>query len=437
MDRKSVKWGRCARTLMVIALIAAVQSVASAQVRQGTLATQPGTASIKSNDLAAWINEFIPAATNRLISMTQCYGGNSAASFAGQANTAVISATSPGQLAYYGGYDNDAAGAMTTGAANTGATVHAAGTAGKDPRETPSTNGGLAPGAFSLAPVNPVAGPIKSRHVVIYAGQPDGGNGTSDAAQRAAIMAGLAGPNTTFHTAGGAGGGAGGWTHAGTPAGLRAALAAAGAAITGGGNPAADEQFILAILDHGDLHATAAVAQPVAPSQTVPLYPNFQTFTPTELDPQDLSDDPYNVPGFSVFLPYYGMYTAPEGSQFAPGAFTLHLDNVTPSGTDYHLDSFFDVFVELDGSGIIGDYPGEGVRVQFELPDPDTSGPFVSSFFDVFYDISLTNNTGNPYMISEVSQDTGEMVKPLPEPGTFVLLAFAGAAILNRRRLHA
>jgi hypothetical protein len=420
---------------------------ARAAVVQGTLSTSVGD-SITSDQLRDWINEFIPGGNQRLLVMTQCYGGNAATSFAGAAGTAVISATSPGQTAVYGGYDADAAVALAPGAGNTGATVHAAGTAGKHASETPSTGGGVAPGDFSLAPV-PAApaptDPIFSRHVLVYAGIPDGGGGTSDVAQRNQIAANFAGqPHTTVTSVGGAGGG--GWNHPGSAAGLRKALSDIGAAINASPQPTR-EQFIMFITYHGDLHKKQTTTVVSPQNSTIPLTPPsnpFRTFSPSELPPDHLAADPNNVAGFSVFLPFNNgsvLRTAPDVATpyFPPNSWQLELDNLSPTGTDYTIGSFFDVFLELDGSGVVGDFPGEGVRVIFQLPHLDNTPAFMDSFFDVFYEVRLTNHThftqqAGAYLVGEFSQDSGAIAKVIPEPTALILLMLGGLSLMRQRR---
>lgn len=428
-------------------VVAGILDSAIAGVVQGTLCTTKGD-SITSDQLRDWIDELIPGGNQRLLVMTQCYGGNSATSFSGSGGTSVVSATSAGQTAVYGGYDNDAAGALAPGAGNTGATVHAAGTAGKHASETPSTGGGAAAGGFSLAPVPAApapADPIHSRHVLVYAGIPDGGGGTSDVAQRNQIAANFAGqPNTTVTSVGGAGGG--GWNHAGSAAGLRQALKDIGTTIAGSPQPT-KEQFIMYITDHGDLHNKESKEVVTGINQTVPLTPSapFRTFTPVELPPTHLAQDPSNSAGFSVFLPFHdgssSIFTAPESAlpYFPANCWQLNLDNTSPSGADYLLGNSSDLMLELNGNGIVGDFPGEGIRVNFGLPHPDTSSLFIDSFFDVFYNVSLSNFTnfsthpGN-YLVGEFSQDTGNIAK-VPEPSTTVFAAVAVLASLRRRRV--
>ena len=110
----------------------------------------------------------------------------------------------------------------------------------------------------------------------------------------------------------------------------------------------------------------------------------------------------------------------------------MTLNNIGGGGP-YTLSSFFDVFTELsvDGTNLVGDVPGEGVRVTF----PVSESLMISSFFDVFTEISLTNYTPNSYMISDVSQDSGAIAK-VPEPATLALVT-VGAVLLQRRRKHA
>jgi hypothetical protein len=66
-------------------------------------------ASVPAPDVATWITMNVPAASKSLVVLTECYGGNAASAF-GAANTAVVSATSPFQLAQYGGFDSGAGG---------------------------------------------------------------------------------------------------------------------------------------------------------------------------------------------------------------------------------------------------------------------------------------------------------------------------------------
>ena len=396
-------------------------AASGATVKTGTLATSAGNP-ITDTQLASWIDEFIPAASNRLIVLTECYGGDKVDNFAGKTNTAVISATSPGQTAKYGGYDNDAGAALAPGAGTTGATVHTAGTNGKHASETPTTGGGLAPGAFDLQPTNPT-GAVQSRHVLVYAGQPDGGGGTSDVQQRDTIKTNFAGQaNTTVTSVGGGGGG--GWDKPGSAKGLRDALKEIGDAITSSPNPD-KEQFILFVTDHGDLHKTetATVTAPASSAVTVPGLESFQTSI--DLEPSDLFFEQNNITSFSFFIDFLDNgLTASEGSGpfFNPGDWELTLDNGSQT---FQFNNFFEQFTELTtdpSPGIIGDQPGEGVRLYFPVPET----LFVDQFFDVFVDVTMINATSQSYLVSGVSQDTGAMSKAIPLPTA----ALAGLSLL-------
>ena len=236
----------------LIALVAAgtvalvVGETHAAVVTRGTIVQNTGKG-FYDEDLRTLLDNLMPTANaqSTLIVFTECYGGDKLDNFAGRAGTTVLSATSPGETAKYGGYDNDAAAALDAGPGRTSATVHAAGVAGKHPSETPLSQG---PGA-SLEDTNPGAGPIKSRHVLYYAGMPDGSANPAhtDNAYRDRIKANFAGDvATTVTTAGGSGLGDG-YDYPGTFNGMANALDA----INNSMNP--DEQFILFISDHGDL----------------------------------------------------------------------------------------------------------------------------------------------------------------------------------------
>ncbi len=178
-----------------------------------------------------------------MIILAECYGGTVEQDFNAK-NTTVLSATIPGQQAYYGGFDEHAAGALRPGPGLTAQSVFDAGSAGSAAHETPTTGGGLLPSDFSLENTS-AAGAVQSRQVIFYAGSPDGSGppeNTSDNSQRDVIMSNFthASPqadNVTFQTAGGAGGGtiggAGdtGWVNAGSAHGLQQAIIDAGNAI--------------------------------------------------------------------------------------------------------------------------------------------------------------------------------------------------------------
>ncbi|MCC7409042.1 MAG: VPLPA-CTERM sorting domain-containing protein [Phycisphaeraceae bacterium] len=432
----SMSRGRSARGWILAGWVLAAAAawaggVHAATITKGTLSASKGT-SILDSDLAKWIDDYIPGGSQRLIVMTQCYGGDTAKAFTGKANTAVASATSAGEKATYGGYDKSAADALKPGAGKTASDVHTAGTGGKASGETPSSNGGLGLGDFKLDPTDANS----SRHVLVYAGKPDGGGGTSDTAQRDKIKGNFAGQtNTTITTAGGSTAGSGGWDQEGSAAGLKKALKQIGDAINASADPS-KEQFILFITDHGDTHQVDIPLNPVITPGGSALVQNFQTFqTTATFGTAQFTEDANNVPGFSVFLDLHAMgleHPIVDGPLFAPGDWELVL---TPNGGSATLlDSFFDVFTELsiDDSGIVGDEQGEGVQLFFPVSEP----VMISSFFDVFVEIEVVNHTADDWTIGYVSQDSGDMAKIVPEPAGLWLLGAAIGWVGSARRVR-
>ena len=383
----------------------------------GTLATTQG-ASITDEKLADQIDLWIPAEVQRLIVFTQCYGGDCVDNFDGKANTAVASATQPGQLARYGGYDNDAADALKPGAGRTGKTVHDAGVAGKAASETPTTGGGLALDDFSLEDVTS-DGDVRSRHVVVYAGQPDSAAGR-DNDQRDAIKANFAGKtNTTVSTVGGDG--TGGWDEPGSSVGLARALAVVRRDILASPDPS-KEQFILFVTDHGDKHKKKTPATTTVPGcftmvcDPVLLDPAFECWSgaDTAIIGQ-MQNDPGNEPGFSIFLDAQanGIQIPDDGTTvFLPGELVLNMNH--PVHGTIPLENFGESVLELSGDlpgmGTVGDLPGEGVRVHFPLAED----LFIANFFDVIVEVDIVNTRDFPIAIEELSQDTGTMMKELP-----------------------
>jgi hypothetical protein len=211
----------------------------------GTLCTSSGK-SIKDSELRNMLDTFIPTTKSHstLIVLTQCYGGDTMEALTGRPETTVLSATSPGETAQYGGYDDDSTIALKPGANRTSDDVHNAGVAGKDPTETPQKSGPTA----SLQPTNE-DGDIKSRHVLVYAGIPwTSSSQPADNWQRDTIENNFAGEyQTTVTTVGGDG--TGGWDYPGTFTGLQDAIKDIGQKMN------ENEQFILYVTDHGDIDA--------------------------------------------------------------------------------------------------------------------------------------------------------------------------------------
>ncbi|MDD2597799.1 MAG: DUF6531 domain-containing protein [Kiritimatiellae bacterium] len=389
--------------MLLAAVFASGAVVTNATVR-GTLATSWG-ASIRDDALASWIYTFIPTNTPKLLVLTQCFGGDMANEFADKPNTVVLSATSTGEEAMYGGYDAGAAGAMQPGAGRTAQDIHNAGVANRDTVETPRVAGGLNPTNFPMTSVS-TSGVVRSRHVVWYAGQPDGLPGR-DFDQDARLHGVFAGEgNTTYRAV--AASTTGGWDYDGTARGLREAILEAAVLIAISPNPAA-EQFILYASDHGDRHVTAAVATAL-PTDLPIEFSEFPTFSRDEMEPKILLNNTNTIPGFSIFVPF-----EPGGPVFTPGPnpFFPPLDwqlTITipdqPSFPPLFLTAPVELPLELD-NGIVGDLSGEGIQLFF----PVDKQFFVDSFFDVFVTLEVTQTTGQTWPIASISQDSGEVPK--------------------------
>jgi hypothetical protein len=417
---------------------------------KGTLVTNDAKSYVYDDELAKWIDELIPSSANRLLVFTQCFGGNMVDDYQGKSNTAVASAGSPGQYTVYDGYHDDAAKALKPGAGTSGKSVHDAGSAGRVPdkklfpftsfQEQPSSGGGLPLQSFSLEPTSP-SGDVQSRHVLVYAGAP---RAPQDDADRDAVEQNFAGqPNTTVRSVGDKS--QAGWDRPATPENLRKAIQEIGEEIAASPDPS-KEQFIFFGGDHGDYHGQVFL-NPVTREKFV-VQPGdtlrgqgFSGFDGAKLDPAILEQAPGNRPGFSVFVPFDGStpHPVPEALAsytpfFGPGSFSL---SVGPTGGPplISISDFLELPYELADMGattdVLGDFPGEGVQLFFEVPESF----FVASFFDVSLDLDVTNHTASPQGIQWLSQDSGEVPRMIPEPSS-ASLALAGllAALTGRWR---
>ena len=309
----------------------------AATVTMGTLATSSGP-SIYDYQLRAMLDQFIPTsqAYSTLLVFTQCYGGDMMDDFAGRTGTTVLSAGSPGEVTYYGGYHDDAAKALKPGPGRTSNDVHNAGVAGKDRNEHPQQQGPVA----SLEPVEPELGPIQSRHVLVYAGQP----AALDNKDRDTIKNNFDGKPGTIVTTVGGRGGADGYDYPATLEGLRDALQAIGSQMN------ENEQFILFVTDHGDIdQVDVAPACAEGTCTTDPL--GFDSDT---LD--DLLDDPNNQPTLSLFSEGALQPTHPVDIDFPPDSF---------------FDVSFDVPVDLDANGVIDGWIAEVDVTEENLDTPE------------------------------------------------------------------
>jgi hypothetical protein len=347
-------------------------------------------------------------------------------------NTAVASATSPGEQATYGGYDSGASGALSPGAGRTGQTVHNGGVGTKVSTETPSTGGGLGLADFSLEDTS-ATGPVKSRHVLVYAGIPDAAPGR-DVDQRNAIQNAFAGQaNTSVRSVGGAGGG--GWNHPGSAAGLRSALKEIQTEINASSDPSA-EQFILYVTDHGDLHKQDDAPAAVRPGSGTDVYFTSTVipgYTTEEIDPTILAGDPGNQPAIEAFI----SLNTPQTIVPVFDAFIQPMVGV-PTALSSHTVNPVDLAGPSPGTlpdGIVGNAPGEGWEIVFPI-----SETLVLSNYGHPLIISVGENlsalpTGTvPFEFDYIGLTTGEVAKALPIPEPTLLATLAGALLPRRRR---
>ncbi len=341
-----------------------------------TLCTHEG-APITDFALRIMLDAFIPDHQSSLLVFTQCYGGDMLEKFKGRPGTGILSATSIGQKATYGGYDNDAAGALWPEEGRTSQDVHDAGVRGKASNEDPTQTGET----VSLEPTDPT-GDIQSRHVLVYAGCPDSGKGR-DVDQRDTIVQNLSGqPNTTVTTVGGDG--TGGWDYPGTLAGLRDALAAIGQ------NMNENEQFILFVTDHGDRHPAAQDVMIPAPGST------GLTITIPQSLIGDMLHDLENETGTGITL-----FLA--GSDSFQGPLTITLATTATVYTD-----FVGFPLDLDGDGSVGG-PGEGLYLFFPTPESALIPPTADQDFTL--GITIENGSGVDLVAAYVSVDSGPIGK--------------------------
>lgn len=422
--------------------------------RGGTLATS-GLISITAEDLKNLLRH-VPAESKKLLVFTQCFGGSIALSegFRDMPNTAIASATSPNQLARYGGYDDDAARGLRPENGRTALDLHRDGLRGRSTAlpakdgtpqskefifkngEWPVTAGALPLESFSLAPVT-ADGPVKSRHVVFYAGQPEDKqlelssedgytvNGlrnrmpveVGDPAVRDRIKANFANqPNTTVRTVGGepaAGNsvtGQNGWDFAGTYEGLERAIKEAGDAIRNSPDPTS-EQFILYVGDHGgqELVLTATSVEVTANSGLTLSIGNLGFGSFAGLD--YLTLDGANTPTIQLdATPAAGGGPGPQrlaapGAEAPPALFEL---SVTPEGgRSLTLPAPEVVVIDIDDDGRIEPEDGDRYRLAYPFPEALLVGAGATSTFD----LNLKNVSGQALVITSLGLYSGHLSK--------------------------
>lgn len=425
----------------------------------GTLATE-GPQMITGDDLKSFLESHLPAEAEKLLVFTQCFGGSIASSegFRDMPNTAIASASSANQTAKYGGYDDDAARGLRPEEGRTALDMHRDAILGRSStlpapdeksrdknylfkeEEWPITAGGLGLESFSLAPVTP-AGPIKSRHIIFYAGQPekkqiwletqDGHTvrGTENAQSlevgdfsvRDQVVKNFMGqPNTTVRTVGGKPAseksteGTEGWDYAGTYPGLERAVREAGEAIRNASDPSA-EQFILYVGDHGGQGFTL-VAEPTT----------FEAGTSLSLT-VDLS----TLQGAETWLEYseyeienqptLQLDVAPETSGESPQSQRRIIGMVATVDTPPNLqitvtpeDGRPRVLTEpdllvIDSNGDGNIEPEDGDRFRFAFPFPESL--LVGRTASRAFAVNLLNQSSENQVLSTLQLNSGKISK--------------------------
>ncbi|HEX8234703.1 MAG TPA: O-antigen ligase family protein [Abditibacteriaceae bacterium] len=394
---------------------------------------------LTAEDLAAYLNR-IPqgfvadnpraAYAETLIVMSQCYGGSLVPALS--KNRVIASGTTGAEVAFSRdgtppqGYGASAAAALKPGAGRTALTVHQAGVSGKIGSQTPSSSGDLA--SFSLKDTSDTEGGVRARYVIVYAGQP---NARHDY-MASLIKTNFAGQqNTEVVTIGGGGQHRTGrppWDRPATGGELNIALLHVRDKMRELANSPGKVQLIFFVTDHGGYDGKIGGEQSqglnspqLGPRSlglralTTASTANFPTFASAELNPADLAFDPTNNPGFSFFIDFYeaGLITATD--PFHPGDWQITLHH--PTAGDFFLTYFTTAASELDMDGIIGNQPGEGVRVFFQMSEPT----FINSFFDVIVDIDIQNNTAFSWQLKDLTQTTGVIAERQPGDVTTTL----------------
>ncbi|MBN2005614.1 MAG: hypothetical protein JXA21_19810 [Anaerolineae bacterium] len=345
-----------------------------------TLSTTDGL-SIPDFVLKALLDTYIPTYHSKLLIFTECYGGDLLDDFAGDANTAVLSASAPGQCPYYASYDEAAAMALLPGAGRTSDAVHQAGVEGKNPKETPQQAGT----PVSLAPTGS-SNPIENRQVLIYAGKLFG-EGIYEERQRGSIVNNFASAANTGVTAVGAAG-SGNWNYPGTLEGLRGALAGIQEQMSATG------QLILFVTGQGDYHLVER-AMEIPPKVTATAALDAPASLINTMRSTGSND---NNSGVTLYTP--GVVTFTAGSLAVRGAY---------SATSF--TSFVTHRLDINGDGQYNRV-GEGTYLFFFIPEaaliPKSAGQ------NVTIEVDVENRTLETVSFAYVSLDSGSLSKRLP-----------------------
>jgi len=401
-----------------------------------------GGDAISAEQLRDMLNEHIPPGTETLIVFSQCFGGNMAKSshFEERDDTCVLSGSKPGQQSGYGGYHDDAAGALKPKKDLSAKDVHDAGTKGRrqeeDPgsleaeiwNEDPQVAGKTSPEDFDLQPTGN-DGPIHSRHVIVYAGNPtektckakvengatvpdDTGHDMSfsDRADRDRIRTNFRNdPNATVEAVGGPPNvddpskGQDGWERPGTKGGLEAALKAAGDAIRDAIARDHREQLILFFSDHGEGTRSDEFEEPkkVEKNSRTSLSTPFTPFGAGSSYACAIAMHPEAAPGFELSMdvsrmPFYPDKDPPFGN-----------DELALEAGALRLTNFEWIYHRWNPHGPAGSDPRDKIVLFF----PVESERFLSEGVGEPYEVALVNNTSLDLYVTAVGQTTGSVGK--------------------------
>lgn len=424
--------------------------------RAGLISVRHGATSISGSALRSMLDDCIPVAARKLLIFTQCYGGSLASdpALVDAPNIAIASATSPNQTGKYGGYHDDAARALRPESGRTALDLHQAASHGKmtvapspfgaqvpkgelmKSSEWPRTAGGLALSDFSLEPVS-VAGAVKSRHVVVFMGQPEAktvsvqthdGTITIPSAQGASVVIDDVAdrnaiqeifhnqPNTTVHTAGGSpsagnpAAGQNGWEFPGDAEGLKRAMRAAGDAIRNSPDPAA-EQFILFVGDHGSegasLHAAPVT---LSASASLSLAVNLSALPGHAEFAAGMQYDLNNLPNVTIeLIPTVGGNPPnPVVPPLNPATLDFEVAINLPNSPSIILGPPLLGLLDWNEDGLVSGQKGERAILQFPLEE----SLLIHRLGGAPFEMGIRNRSAIPVTLISTLITSGAIAKP-------------------------
>ena len=177
------------------------------------------------------------------------------------------------------------------------------------------------------------------------------------------------------------------------------------------------------------MHEPSTTATWAIPSADIVAGPSITEIEPAFLTLEDtarlaeiLEADPANVPSFSVVsdFPMSGLSAPFAGGSdfFSPQDFALTLHRGTdtfgpyPNTTDLRIERGDPpAGVGFPVNEQVGDLPGEGTRLRFDVPEQEFLDNFLAG---EQFRVQLENRLPRPFTLSELSQDTGVIRKGEP-----------------------